>query len=70
MRSPTADIAQRLSPRVNMSLEEALDFISTDELLEATPKSFRMRKRELSATVRLRRQKGRTRGVRERAPSA
>jgi GTP-binding protein len=54
MRSSTADIAKRLSPQVKMSLEEALDFISTDELLEATPKSFRMRKKELSATVRLR----------------
>ena len=54
MRSSTADIAKRLSPKVKMSLDEALDFIATDELVEATPKSFRLRKKELSATVRLR----------------
>jgi len=69
MRSSNADIAKRLSPRVNMSLEEALDFISADELLEATPKSFRLRKKELSATVR-QRQKKRSQGVRERERSA
>ena len=52
MRSSTADIAKRLSPQVKMSLEEAFDFLSPDELLEATPKSYRLRKKELSATVR------------------
>ena len=69
MRSSNADIAERLSPQVKMSLEEALDFISTDELLEATPKSFRLRKKELSATVR-QRQKNRLDGFRERERSA
>ena len=59
IRSSTADIAKRLSPKVKMSLEEALDFIATDELLEATPKSFRLRKKELSATAR-QRQKSRS----------
>lgn len=54
MRSSTADIAKRLSPKVKMSLDEALDFISDDELLEATPKSFRLRKKELSSAARLR----------------
>ena len=54
MRSSTADIAKRLSPTVKMSLDEALDFISEDELLEATPKSFRLRKKELSSATRLR----------------
>ena len=57
MRAAHADIATRLSPKVKMSLEEALDFISTDELLEATPKNFRLRKKELSATIRLRERK-------------
>lgn len=52
MRSAHADIAKRLSPKVQMSLEEALDFISGDELLEVTPKSFRLRKRDLSANSR------------------
>jgi GTP-binding protein len=69
MRSSTADIAKRLSPKVKMSLDEALDFISTDELLEATPQNFRLRKKELSATIRLR-EKNRTQPVREREPSA
>ena len=47
MRSSTADIVKRLSPPINMSLEESLDFISIDELLEVTPKNIRLRKREL-----------------------
>ena len=54
MRSSTADIAKRLNTRINMSLEEALAFISSDELLEVTPQNFRMRKKELSAVGRLR----------------
>ena len=53
MRSSTADIAQRLSPPVHLSLEEALDFISNDELLEITPRTYRMRKRELTHEGRL-----------------
>ena len=69
MRSSTADIPKRLSPKVKMSLDEALDFISTDELLEATPQNFRLRKKELSATIRLR-EKNRTQPVREREHSA
>ena len=60
MRSSTADIARRLNPRVNMSLEEALAFISTDELVEVTPQNFRMRKKELSAVGRLRQRRGGT----------
>ena len=54
MRSSTADVAKRLSPSVKMSLEEALDFIAADELVEVTPQNFRLRKKELSATVRQR----------------
>ena len=46
-RSSSADEALRLTtPRV-LSLEEALDFIETDELLEVTPKSLRIRKKIL-----------------------
>ena len=58
MRSSTADIVKRLSPSVKMSLEELLDFISTDELVEVTPKSYRLRKKELSSTLRHRQRKG------------
>ena len=54
MRSSTADIAQRLNATVRMSLEEALEFISDDELVEVTPQSFRLRKMELSAEGRKR----------------
>ena len=67
MRSSTADIAKRLNPRVNMSLEEALAFISTDELVEVTPQNYRMRKKDLSAAGRLRHRRG---GAREGARSA
>ncbi|MCH7625972.1 MAG: translational GTPase TypA [Chloroflexi bacterium] len=58
MRSSTADIVKRLSPSVKMSLEEQLDFISTDELVEVTPKSYRLRKKELSSLRRHRLRKG------------
>jgi len=64
MRSSTADIARRLSPRVKFSLDEALAFISADELLEVTPQNFRMRKKELSTVGRLRQRRD---GVREGA---
>ena len=55
MRSSTADITKRLNATVRMSLDEALDFISGDELVEVTPQSFRMRKKELSTASRIRR---------------
>jgi GTP-binding protein len=59
MRSSTADVAKRLNPTVKMSLEEAMDFISSDELVEVTPQNFRLRKKELSAGERQRRRKDR-----------
>ena len=46
-----------------MSLEEALEFISDDELVEVTPLSFRLRKMELSALDRKRHRRD---GVRSR----
>jgi GTP-binding protein len=54
IRSSTSDIAVRLTPPVRLSLEEALDFLASDELLEVTPKFYRLRKRILSATDRAR----------------
>jgi GTP-binding protein len=54
IRSSTADIAVRLTPPVRLSLEESLDFLAADELLEVTPKSYRLRKRILPATERAR----------------
>ncbi|MFR7442623.1 MAG: hypothetical protein ACLUUO_02910 [Sellimonas intestinalis] len=44
----------RLSPPKILSLEEALDFIDTDELLEVTPKSLRIRKKILDSRLRKR----------------
>ena len=54
MRSSTADVAKRLNATVIMSLEEALEFLSDDELLEVTPRNFRLRKMALSALARKR----------------
>lgn len=48
MRSAAADEALRLTTPRNMSLEEALDFIGSDELVEVTPKSIRIRKKVLN----------------------
>lgn len=53
-RSSSADEALRLtSPKV-LSLEQALEFIDTDELLEVTPSSLRIRKKILDPTMRKR----------------
>lgn len=53
-RTSSSDEALRLTPPVNLSLEQCLDFIDTDELLEVTPKSLRIRKRILDPTLRKR----------------
>ena len=44
----------QLSPPLKFSLERAIEYISADELVEATPKNVRLRKRILSATERKR----------------
>ncbi len=54
IRSSTADVAKRLNATVRLSLEEALGFISDDELVEVTPQNLRLRKMELSAVDRKR----------------
>lgn len=53
-RSSSADEALTLVPPKILSLEQALEFIDTDELLEITPKSIRIRKRILDPTLRKR----------------
>ena len=53
-RSSSADEALRLTPPKIMSLEQCLEFIDTDELLEITPKSLRIRKKILDPTLRKR----------------
>lgn len=53
-RSSSADEALRLTPPKILSLEQALDFIDTDELLEVTPTKLRIRKKILDPTMRKR----------------
>ena len=53
-RSSSADEALRLTPPKIMSLEQCLEFIDTDELLEITPKSLRIRKKILDPMLRKR----------------
>ena len=53
-RSSGADDALRLTAPKILSLEEALDFINTDELLEVTPKTLRIRKKILDPKMRKR----------------
>jgi len=52
MRSSTADEAVKLTPPRTMNLEQCLEWIREDELLEVTPKSLRLRKRQLAGRRR------------------
>lgn len=52
MRASGSDEALRLTPARILSLEQALEFISDDELVEITPKSIRLRKRVLDSEIR------------------
>ena len=52
MRSATADEALRLTPPLQLSLEECIEFLAEDELLEVTPKSLRLRKKILNHEMR------------------
>ena len=54
MRAAGSDDAIRLVPPKNMSLEQCLEFLADDELLECTPKTLRIRKRELDHGLRMR----------------
>ncbi|MDO4299108.1 MAG: translational GTPase TypA [Lachnospiraceae bacterium] len=53
-RASGSDEALKLTPPKILSLEQALEFIDTDELLEVTPKSLRIRKKILDPTLRKR----------------
>ena len=53
-RASGADDALRLSPPRILSLEQALEFIDTDELLDITPETLRIRKKILDPTLRKR----------------
>jgi GTP-binding protein len=54
VRASATDAPTVLTPFIELSLEEALDFIENDELLEVTPLSLRMRKRYLTPLERKR----------------
>ena len=54
MRASGSDDAIRLVPPRVFSLEQCLEFLADDELLECTPKSLRIRKRELDHSIRMR----------------
>lgn len=53
-RASGSDDSVRLVPKKELSLEQALDFIDTDELLEITPSNLRIRKKILDPTLRMR----------------
>ena len=53
-RTSSSDDALRLTPPKVMSLEQCIEFLETDELLEVTPQSLRLRKRILDPTLRKR----------------
>ena len=54
MRASGSDEALRLTSPKILSLEQCLEFLADDELLECTPKSLRIRKRELDHAARMR----------------
>ena len=57
MRSSGSDDAMRLTPPLNLSLEQCLELISPTELVEVTPKSLRIRKKILDHSRRKRDEK-------------
>jgi len=52
MRNAIRDIEVRLAPRINMSLDECIEYLSDDEFLEVTPENLRIRKRILAHHIR------------------
>ena len=50
-RTSSSDEALRLVPKKVLSLEQSLEYIDTDELLEITPESLRIRKKILDPTM-------------------
>ena len=53
MRAAGSDEAMRLTPPLNLSLEQCLEFVEDDELCEVTPKNIRLRKKILSTELRM-----------------
>lgn len=57
MRASGSDTAVKIAPKIDFSLEEALEYIQEDEYVEVTPKSIRMRKIILDENERKRKEK-------------
>jgi GTP-binding protein len=57
MRASGTDDKMRIAPKINFSLEEALEYIQGDEYVEVTPKSIRLRKVFLDENDRKRNEK-------------
>jgi GTP-binding protein len=60
MRASGSDKAVKITPAIKFSLEEALEYISEDEMVEVTPKSIRLRKLHLDVNDRKRYNLGKT----------
>ena len=60
MRASGTDENIVLTPAIKLSLEQALEFIDDDELVEVTPKTIRIRKKELNETERKRTSRSQT----------
>ncbi|MBF0437835.1 MAG: translational GTPase TypA [Magnetococcales bacterium] len=58
IRASGSDDAIMLTPALNYSLEQCLEFINEDELVEVTPKSLRMRKKQLKEHERKKTSRG------------
>ena len=69
MRSATADKSIKLSPPRELTLEMALEYIEEDELIEITPKTFRIRKKLLKETDRKRKKDSGTQCVKMKSQS-
>jgi GTP-binding protein len=59
MRAASADVLVRLAPKIELSLEAAIEFVREDECVEITPQAIRLRKVELDKTKRLKASKQR-----------
>jgi GTP-binding protein len=58
MRTAGSDAAIRLTPPMEMTLDRAIEYIGSDELVEVTPTDVRMRKRILDTNLRRRTERG------------
>ena len=54
MRASGSDAKMRIAPKINFSLEEAMEYIQNDEYVEITPKAIRLRKIYLDENERKR----------------